>query len=144
MRIRFYVLGHEGRGRDAEHVDGPSFLLHQLRPRHPHQLDADAHEPDVVDVGRNVRTGAGKSHPGRKGLWRGVNAAPELLRQMSCTMNSPRQMPCVLVFPPRSIPPGFHSFLICAVKALITESRYSSSLGNGFSSASFKCSFVLP
>src|SRR6478672_636287 len=46
-------------------------------------------------------------------------------------------MPCVLVFPPRSNPPGFQSPRICVVKLSMTEFRYSSSLGNGFSSASF-------
>ena len=53
-------------------------------------------------------------------------------------MNSPRTMPCVLVLPPRSKPPGFQRPRICAVKLAMIESRNSSSSGSGFSSAIFK------
>ena len=56
-------------------------------------------------------------------------------------------MPCVLVFPPRSNPPGFQSPRICVVKLSMIELRNSSSLGSGFSSAifkpsSFRCLFI--
>src|SRR4051812_34417372 len=53
-------------------------------------------------------------------------------------MNSPRQMPCVLVLPPRSMPPGFHSRRICCSKLEMMESRNASSSGISFSSAIFK------
>src|SRR5438132_6684667 len=52
-------------------------------------------------------------------------------------MNSPRTIPRVLVFPPRSKPPGFHSPRICVVKLDMIELRYSSSFGSSFSSAIF-------
>src|SRR6266404_5258804 len=52
-------------------------------------------------------------------------------------MNSPRTIPCVLVFPPRSKPPGFQSPRICVVKLDMIELRYSSSFGSSFSSAIF-------
>jgi len=37
-------------------------------------------------------------------------------------MNSARTMPCVLVLPPRSNPPGFHSSRICLPKLSMMES----------------------
>ena len=51
-------------------------------------------------------------------------------------MNSARTMPCVLVLPPRSKPPGFHRPRICCVKLAMIESTNSSSPGSGVSSAS--------
>ena len=44
LRVGLGVRRHEGRRRDAEHVLRELFLVHQLRPGHAHQLDADAHE----------------------------------------------------------------------------------------------------
>ena len=37
-------------------------------------------------------------------------------------MNSPRTMPCVLVLPPRSNPPGFQRPRICCLKVVMIES----------------------
>src|SRR4051812_14393468 len=47
-------------------------------------------------------------------------------------------MPWVLVLPPRSNPPGFHSRRICDWKLAMIDSRNSSSPGISFSSASFR------
>ena len=52
-------------------------------PGHAHELDAHAHEADVVDVGRHVRAGARVAHPRRvraPGL--GEDAVSHLLRQV--------------------------------------------------------------
>src|SRR5664279_4847756 len=53
-------------------------------------------------------------------------------------MNSSRTMPCVLVLPPRSNPPGFHNRRICLPKLSMMESTHASSSGIGRSSAIFK------
>src|SRR4051794_4005504 len=53
----------------------------------------------------------------------------------SWTMNSPRTMPCVLVFPPRSNPPGFHRPRICCSKLETIEASKASSSAIGRSSA---------
>ena len=53
-------------------------------------------------------------------------------------MNSPRTMPWVFVFPPRSMPPGFQSLRICFSKLAMIESTNASSSGSSFSSAIFK------
>ena len=118
LRVGARVGRHEGRRRHAEHVLRELLLVHQLRPRHAHQLDADAHEADVVDVGRDVGPGPGEAHPGaeRSAASRRCRAACARAGP-SCTMNSPRTMPCVLVLPPRSKPPGFHRSLICSREA---------------------------
>jgi hypothetical protein len=63
LRIRPGVWCDEGWRRDAEHVLREPFFVHQFGTRHAHQLDADAHEPDIVDVGRHVGTGSGKTDP---------------------------------------------------------------------------------
>ena len=68
LRVRLRVGRDEGRRRDAEHVERELLLLHQLRAGHAHQLDADAHEPDIVDVGRDVGTGTGEADPGAESL----------------------------------------------------------------------------
>ena len=82
LRIRLRIRRHKGRRRNAEHVDRVLLLLHQLRPRHTHQLDADAHEPHVVDVRRDVGPRPGKTHPRAKRLGLCVNAVPELRREI--------------------------------------------------------------
>ena len=71
VRIRLRIRRHKGGRGDAEHVQREFLLLHQLRPRHTHQFDADAHEADVVDVRRDVRTRSGKAHPdnGTSAVW---------------------------------------------------------------------------
>ncbi len=53
----------------------------------------------------------------------------------SWTTSSPRTTPCVLVLPPRSNPPGFHSRRICCSKLEMIESTHASSSGSGRSSA---------
>ena len=60
LRVGLGVRRHEGRRRDAEHVLRELLLVHQLRTGHAHQLDADAHEADVVDVRRDVGPGPEK------------------------------------------------------------------------------------
>ena len=57
------IRGDERGRRNAEHVLREFFLVHQLRSRHAHELDADAHEAHVVDVRRDVGSGSGKAHP---------------------------------------------------------------------------------
>ena len=57
LRVRVDIGRHEGRRRHAEHILRELFLVHQLRAGHPHQLDADAHEADVFDVGCHVGPG---------------------------------------------------------------------------------------
>src|SRR4029450_6622643 len=82
VRIRLYVLCDKcGRG-DTEHVYGKFLLIHQLRPGHAHELDADAHESDVVDVRRDVRTGPGKTDPATKRLRLGIDAVAKLRRKI--------------------------------------------------------------
>src|SRR5439155_25524425 len=76
-----HVRRDEGRRRHAEKVLGEFLLVHELRAWHAHQLDADAHEPDVVDVGRDVRSRAGKTYPCPKTLRLGKYAATHRLRQ---------------------------------------------------------------
>ena len=50
---------------------GKFLLIHQFRPGHTHELNADAHESDVVDVRRNIRP-VRKSRPsnGTFAAWR--------------------------------------------------------------------------
>src|SRR5499426_207862 len=60
----------------------------------------------------------------------------------SWTMNSARTMPWVLVFPPRSNPPGFQSPLICALKVSMIDCSEASSSGWIRSSAIFSPSFL--
>ena len=142
LRVRLGIRRHEGRRRDAEHVLRELLLVHQLRAGHAHQLDADAHEADVLDVGRDVGPGPEKRDPGAEGLRlaRRCRAADSAGRP-SWTMNSPRTMPCVLVFPPRSKPPGFQSRRICCSKLAMIESSHASSSGIGLSSARANPSF---
>ena len=65
LRVGLDVRRDEGRRRDAGHVLREFLFVHQLRPGHAHQLDAHAHEADVVDVGRDVRSRARRSAPRR-------------------------------------------------------------------------------
>ena len=51
-------------------------------PRDAHQLDAHAHEADVVDVRRDVRPRSGETHPCAVGLRLGEDPAPHVLRQV--------------------------------------------------------------
>ena len=51
-------------------------------PGTPMQLDADAHEADVVDVRRDVRPRPGEAHPGAEGARLRVDAAPHVLGQV--------------------------------------------------------------
>src|SRR4029077_1118491 len=77
-----YVLCDKcGRG-DAEQVYGKFLLIHQFRPGHAHELDADAHEPDVVDVRRDVRTGPGKADPATELVRPGIDAVTKLRRKI--------------------------------------------------------------
>ncbi len=81
LRVGAHVGRDEGRRRNAEHVLGELLLVHQLRAGDAHQLDADAHEADVVDVGGDVRARAREAHPRAVGLRLGEDAVPELCRQ---------------------------------------------------------------
>src|SRR5437870_8272804 len=82
VRIRLYVLCDKcGRG-DTEHVYGKFLLIHQFRPGHAHELDADAHESDVVDVRRDVRTRPGKADPATERLRLGIDAVAKLRRKI--------------------------------------------------------------
>src|SRR6266481_1820644 len=82
VRVRLYVLCNKcGRG-DAEHVYGKLLLIHQFRPGRAHELDADAHETDVVDVRRDVRTGPGKADPATERLRVGIDAVAKLRRKI--------------------------------------------------------------
>src|SRR2546430_10402355 len=81
VRIRLYVLCDKcGRG-DTEHVYGKFLLIHQFRPGHAQELDADAHESDVVDVRRDVRTGPGKTDPATERLRLGLDTVAEFRRE---------------------------------------------------------------
>ena len=86
VRVRARVRRHERRRRHAEHVLRvflPALLPlpQQLAAGNPHQLDADAHEPHVVDVGRHVWPRPGEAHPGAIGLGLREDAVTELRRQ---------------------------------------------------------------
>jgi hypothetical protein len=67
--------------RNAEQVLRELLFVHQLRPRHAEQLDADAHEAHVVDVRRDIRAGPGEAHPRLVGARLREHAVPELGRQ---------------------------------------------------------------
>ena len=106
-------------------------------PGTPMQLDAHAHEADVVDVRRHVRAGAREADPGAVRAFGSAKIPRRMCSgRSSRTVNSPRTMPCVLVFPPRSKWPGFQSPRICAVKVVMMSSRWASSSGCARSSAS--------
>src|SRR6266480_1579961 len=78
VRIRLDVLCDKcGRG-DTEHVHGKFLLIHQFRSGHAHELDADAHETDVIDVRCDVRTGPGKTDPATERLRLGIDAVAKL------------------------------------------------------------------
>ena len=51
-------------------------------PGHAHELDAHAHEADIVDVRRHVRAGPGKANPGAITAGLGEDSAPHVLRQV--------------------------------------------------------------
>ena len=65
LRVGDCVGRNEGRRRNAEHVLCKLLFVHQLRAGHSHQLDADAHEADVIYVRRDVRARAREPHPCR-------------------------------------------------------------------------------
>ena len=65
LRVGAHVRSHEGRGGDPEEILGELLLVHELRTGHAHQLDADAHEADVVDVRGDVRARDPRSAPRR-------------------------------------------------------------------------------
>ena len=82
VRVRFHVLCDKRRRGNAKHVERKFLLIHQLRPGHTHEFDANAHEAHIVDVGRNVRTRPGKTHPAAERLWFGINAVSKLRRKI--------------------------------------------------------------
>src|SRR5206468_5326916 len=82
LRVRACVGGDERGWRNAEHVLRELFLVHELWPRHAHELDADAHEAHVVDVRRDVRTRAGKTHPRAIRSRLGKYPAPQIRREI--------------------------------------------------------------
>ena len=77
LGVGAHVGRDEGGRRHAKHVLGEALFIHQLGAGNAHQLDADAHEAHVVDVGRDVRAGAGETHPGRVAARLGVNAVAQ-------------------------------------------------------------------
>src|SRR5215831_4577460 len=81
LRIRLDIGGDKGRWRNAEHILREPLLVHQLRSRYSHQLDADAHEADVIDVGRDVGTRPRESYPRTVGLRLRKDAAAHILGQ---------------------------------------------------------------
>ena len=81
-RVRPSVRSDERRRRDTEEVLRVLLVLEQLRPRDAHQLDAHAHEADVVDVRRDVRPRPGEPHPRGVGLRLGEDPAPHVLREV--------------------------------------------------------------
>src|SRR4029079_15645432 len=76
-----YVRRHKCRRGDSEHVLGEFFLFHELRTRHAHQLDADAHESHVVDIWSDVGSWSRKPNPGRICARLSENAAPQFRRK---------------------------------------------------------------
>ncbi len=138
LRVGLHIRRDKRRRRNAEHVEGEFLLLHQLGPGHSHELDADAHETDVVDVRRDVRTGPGKTHPGAESLRLRIDPVPEMLREIVVHDKFTADNAVGLRVPPRSMPPGFQSLRICFSKLAMIESRNASSSGSSFSSAIFK------
>src|ERR1017187_9105081 len=61
LRISVGIGRHKRRRGNTEHVLRELFLVHQLRPGHAEQLDADTHEADIVDIRCNVRARPGKA-----------------------------------------------------------------------------------
>ena len=62
--VRARVRRDEGRSRDADQILRALLVLEQLRPRDAHELDAHAHEADVVDVAGDVRPRPREPDPG--------------------------------------------------------------------------------
>src|ERR1035441_2721965 len=63
LRVGVGIGRNEGRRGDAEHVLRELLLVHQLPPGHTHQLDADTHEANIVDIRCNIRARPGKADP---------------------------------------------------------------------------------
>src|SRR5215472_7536117 len=69
-------------GADREEILGELLVLQQFGTRHFHQLYRPAHEPDIIDVLRPVRAGAGKPYPGAVGSGIGQDVMPKLRRKV--------------------------------------------------------------
>ena len=82
LRVGARVGRDERRRRDAEHVLRELLVVEELRPRHAHELDAHAHEADVVDVRRHVRPRPGEADPRAVGARLREDAAPQVLGQV--------------------------------------------------------------
>src|SRR5579864_2723871 len=80
--VGFGVGRNEGRGGNTEHILGKLLLLHQFGPGHSHQLDADAHEADIVDIRRNVRARTRKTNPSPVGARLRIYAVTQLRRDI--------------------------------------------------------------
>ena len=107
LRVGVDVRRHEGRRRDAEHVLGELFLVHQLWPRHTHQLDADAHEAHIFDIRGDVRPRPGEANPGAIGPGLGVDTVPQLGREIVVNRKLPAHNAVGFGVAPSLEPPWF-------------------------------------
>src|SRR5262245_50173495 len=82
LRVRVGVRRNERGRRDTKHVERVLLVVHELFAGHAHQLDADAHEPDVVDVGRDVWARSRETHPCLERLRLRIDPVAELLGQV--------------------------------------------------------------
>ncbi len=81
--VRARVRRDEGRSRDADQVLRALLVLEQLRPRDAHELDAHAHEADVVDVAGDVRPRPREPDPGAVRASRlGEDSPPHVLGEI--------------------------------------------------------------
>ncbi len=76
--VGFGIRRDEGGRGDAEHVLRELLLFHQLRSGYAHQLDAHAHETNVVDVRRDVGAGPCETDPGAVGARLRVDSVAQL------------------------------------------------------------------
>src|SRR5574337_276232 len=80
--VRLHIRRDEGRRADGGEVLGGFFVVPQLLALDPPDLDAEAPEADVVDVGLDVRPRPREAHPAAIGFWRREQAATQILGQI--------------------------------------------------------------
>src|SRR6476661_7540236 len=80
--VGFRIGRDESRRGNAEHVLRELLFLHQFWTGYAHQLDTDAHEAHIVDIGSDVGAGTGEADPGPESLRLGIDAVTQLRWQV--------------------------------------------------------------
>ena len=76
------VRGGERRRADPGEVLGQLLVVEQLRPGHAHQLETDAEDAVVVQVGGRERPGTGEADPCPKRGLGGEHTTPKVIREV--------------------------------------------------------------